>query len=368
VYLAKLTGASGHDSYILFVVRDDASRSDFLVQVSMSTYEAYNNWGGKSLYAFNSTGGVARKVSFDRPFVAIPDRGAACGGGAGEFLTNFQPTTNRAGWEYDMIRFLEREGYDATYTTDVDVHERPELLRNHKAFLVVGHDEYWSGAQRRGVIAARDAGVNLGFFAANSAYWQVRYAPSTLTGAPDRTIVAYKESALRLDPLAVRGTLAQHDEVTARFRDLGMPEARFIGVEYGYYPVNGDIVIDNDTTWVTAGTGLTRGAHLSGLLGYEVDRMDASSPPGTRRIGHSYVPSKRAYSDMTVYRASSGALVFATGSMQWSWGLDDYGAPGFRPSLLSHAAQQITRNVLDRFRRGARAAQVKVASISLGRP
>jgi hypothetical protein len=297
-------------------------------------------------------GGAARKVSFDRPFVASTDRGAACGAGAGEFLTNLQPSTNRAGWEYNMVRFLEREGYDATYTTDVDVHERPELLRNHKAFLVVGHDEYWSGAQRRGVIAARDAGVHLGFFAANTSYWQVRYAPSTLTGAPDRTIVAYKESAFRLDPIAVHGTLAQHDEVTARFRDLGMPEAQIVGIMYGYYPVDGDVVIDNDTTWVTAGTGLTHGAHLAGLLGYEVDKIVASSPPNIERIGHSYVPSKKGYADMTLYTASSGALVFATGSMQWSWGLDDYNAPALRPSRLSAAAQQITRNVLNRFRRG----------------
>jgi hypothetical protein len=250
-----------------------------------------------------------------------------------------------------MVRFLEREGYDVTYTTDVDVHEHPELLRQHKAFLVVGHDEYWSGEQRRGVIAARDAGVNLGIFAANTAYWQVRYAPSTITGAPDRTIVAYKESAFQRDPIAVDGTLAQHDEVTARFRDLGMPEAEFIGVMYGYEPVNGDIVIDDDTTWVTAGTGLTRGAHLNGLLGYEVDKIVASSPPNIERIGHSYVPSKNGYADMTLYTAPSGALVFATGSMQWSWGLDDYNAPGLRPSQLSAAAQQLTRNVLNRFQR-----------------
>ncbi|MDP3598857.1 MAG: hypothetical protein Q8S75_17870, partial [Nitrospirota bacterium] len=60
IYLAKLTAEpTSAQSYIIFVVRDDARPSTYLVQSSVTTFQAYNNWGGKSLYAFNSAGGQA---------------------------------------------------------------------------------------------------------------------------------------------------------------------------------------------------------------------------------------------------------------------------------------------------------------------
>ena len=52
---------------------------------------------------------------------------------------------------------------------------------------------------------------------------------------------------------------------------------------------------------------------------------------------------------MTLASAPSGALIFATGSMQWAWGLDDFNAPALRPSRLNAAAERVTRNLLARF-------------------
>jgi len=156
-YLAKLTGKpSGNQNHVMFVVRD-ARRADLVYQSMATTYQAYSNWGGKSLYPNLSVGPQAVKVSFDRPY--------STGSGAGQFLL---------AWEYDMVRFLEREGYDVTYITNIDTHARPELLRRAKAFLSVGHDEYWSWEMRANVEAARDHGVNLAFFSANVCYWQAR--------------------------------------------------------------------------------------------------------------------------------------------------------------------------------------------------
>ena len=92
VYLAKLTGtSSGKQSYIIFVVRDDSRSSQYLVAIDFTTYQAYNNWGGKSLYDYNSSGGRASKVSYNRPFAGGPQDGAEYGVGAGEFLTNYAP-------------------------------------------------------------------------------------------------------------------------------------------------------------------------------------------------------------------------------------------------------------------------------------
>ncbi len=115
IYLAKLTAEpTGDQSYIIFVVRDDARASTYLVQSSVTTFQAYNNWGGKSLYAFNSAEGQAAKVSFNRPYAVSPLPIASGGVGAGDFLTsNSFPVgyqNSAAGWEYNMVRWLEREG------------------------------------------------------------------------------------------------------------------------------------------------------------------------------------------------------------------------------------------------------------------
>ena len=142
VYFAKLTaGTSGRQSYIIFVVRDDARASDYFFQCSVTTYQAYNIWGGRDLYSSPQ----GRKVSFDRPYTS--------GYGLGQFTL----------YEFSLLRFLEREGYDVTYCTDVDTHESGSSLLSHRSFLSVGHDEYWSWQMRTNVEAARDQGVSLAF-------------------------------------------------------------------------------------------------------------------------------------------------------------------------------------------------------------
>lgn len=361
VYLTKLTARqSGKQSYIMFVVRDDARRSNFLFQSSVTTFQAYNNWGGKSLYRWNSQGSQAIKVSFNRPYARSPNLAAAYGIGAGEFLTNVQPArrTSSSGWEINLLRWLEREGYDVTYVTDVDTHADPNLLLPHQAFLVVGHDEYWSWKMRQHVEAARDRGVSLGFFGANICFWQIRFEPSLINYAPNRTMVAYKESAA-LDPFA-RDRDAKNDHLVTtywRAKPVNRPEDALIGVMYETFQVNDDIVIDthrspswllDKTNMKPADSSTTQTHWLPGLLGYEVDRMFGNAPVNTLRIAHSpylYKGGTR-YADMTIYTAKSGATVFATGSMQWSWGLDDYNVPQLRPSRFNPTAQQITRNIL----------------------
>jgi FG-GAP-like repeat/Viral BACON domain/Putative binding domain, N-terminal len=346
-YVAKIETPAGKGRYIFWVVRDDARHANHYFQSCVTTYEAYNNWGGKSLYDFNSTNGAARKVSFNRPFTD--------GSGTGDFLWR---------WEYNFIRFLEREGYDVQYCTNIDTARRGSLLLNHKDFLSGGHDEYWSDAMRTNVVAARDAGVNLGFFSANDCYWQIRLETSPITGAADRTIVGYKEVALTQDPYATDSDKTNDRYITTNWRNspVSQPEAAFIGVQYVYDPVDADIVISDVTTvpWVFTNTGLTAGSHIAGLLGYEVDAVAASSPAGKHVIAHSpftntkVTPNQTQYSDMTVYTAASGAIVFATGSIQWAWGVDDWNA-GTRGSRLNPAAQQMTRNILEKFA-GASAA------------
>ena len=360
VYLTKLTESRyGKQSYIIFVVRDDQRQADLLVQQSVTTYQAYNSWSGKSLYKWGSTENKrAVKVSFNRPYAANRQNPAAAYGvGAGEFLTNLQPHpdsygVSNAGWEYNMLRWLEREGYDVAYCTNLDTHTTPVLLLRYKAWLSVGHDEYWSWQMRNHVDAARDAGVHLGFFAANTAYWQVRFEPSSASATPDRIMVCYK-SATR-DPIAKNGDDSRFTTDKWRNEPVNRPEEQLIGVMYVSDPVDGDITIKAPTHWVFIDTGLSAGATLPGLLGYEVDCVHAHAPANIEILAESNWSklgdfSSKGVAHMTLYTAASGAMVFATGSIQWSWGLDDYNVPALRTSRLNSAAQQITRNVLQHF-------------------
>ena len=149
MYVANLTeSATGRQSQIWFVVRDDNSTADILFQNSFTTFLAYNHYGTEerhSLYGFNSTGGQrAFKVSFDRPL--------------GQVTTDPGRYDNMLNYEYPMARWLESQGYDVSYVTNMDIHADPNRLLQHKIFLSVGHDEYWSQAMRDNVEQARDAG------------------------------------------------------------------------------------------------------------------------------------------------------------------------------------------------------------------
>jgi PKD repeat protein len=235
VYIAKITDpVGGGQNTITFTVRDDARtpKAQILFEVPTATYEAYNDWGGKSLY-FDSAGGAdtisgdgrAVKVSFDRPH-ADPRR-----------------TNTFIGTDFYMVQWLEKEGYDVSYTDDVSLSQTPAQLLGHQVDLVSGHSEYWSLEQFNGFLTARNAGVNLAAFSSNTSYWKVRYEDN------GRTLVCYKtvqgtgstgsgadgandwgpdgihgtaDDALGLDGIA--GTADDHPEnSTTSFRDNGAP-------------------------------------------------------------------------------------------------------------------------------------------------
>ena len=179
VYIARPTRTDdGGASHIPFIVRDDASHSDLIFQTSDTTWQSYNVYGGYNAYG-SSGATMAEKLSYNRPFTT---RGAE--------LENYLFNA-----EYPMIRWLERNGYDVSYMSAVDTERHADLIANHKVFMSVGHDEYWSQGRRDAVTAARDAGVHLAFFSGNEVYWKTRWEPSTADGGSTdyRTQVVYKE-------------------------------------------------------------------------------------------------------------------------------------------------------------------------------
>lgn len=341
IYLAKLAGSSGKQSYIIFAVRDDARNADLLFQSSVTTFAGYNNWGGHSVYGVRSEGGkAAHKVSFNRPY-RIPEQ-PLDGKGAGDFLA----------WEIHLVRFLERHGYDVAYSTNIDTDRAPQQLQKHRAFLSVGHDEYWTKSMRDGMEAARDKGVNLAFFGANTGYWQVRLEADR-NGQARRTMVAYKYDTQARDPMYK--TNPPLSTYLWRESPINRPEAALVGIQYQYNSVDLDMLIANCPDWICAGTGLRSGSVLKGMLGYEVDAIVAASPSGVVKLAESpysvctdsaCTQRETRYAHMSYYTAPSGAGVFATGSMNWHWGLDSYGPRGDR---VNPAVQRITNNILTRF-------------------
>src|SRR5207249_10094054 len=148
----------------------------------ISTWQAYNSWGGNSLYVGPSMpNGRAYKVSYNRPLTID-----SVAGGGGDYSSPMHA-------EYPMIRWLEANGYNVSYTTDVDSDRLGGEILEHKVFLSVGHDEYWSGGQRANVEAARNAGVNLAFFSGNEVFWKTRWETSIDgSGTASRTRVRDK--------------------------------------------------------------------------------------------------------------------------------------------------------------------------------
>src|SRR6478735_1325551 len=247
-----------------------------------------------------------------------------------------------------MVRLMEANGYDVSYAAGADTDRSGGLLLNHRTFLSVGHDEYWSGNQRANVEAARDAGVNLAFFSGNEVFWETRWENSIdSSGTAYRTLVSYKETQANatIDPLTPTWTGTWRDPRFSPPADGGRPENRLTGtifrvnsgtVDLQVPAADGKLRFWRGTTVASQAAGAT--ATLgSGTVGYEWDE-DADNgfrPPGLIRLsttqatgvqvlqdyGSTYGAGNATHS-LTLYRAASGALVFGGGTTQWSWGLD----------------------------------------------
>ena len=321
------------------------------MQTSDLNWHAYNDYGGNSLYTGNPAG-RAYKVSYNRP-CNVPNLNAW-------FFTS----------EYPMLRWLEQNGYDVTYFTGVDTDRYGGLITQHKVFMSVGHDEYWSGGQRTSVEAARAAGVNLAFFSGNEMFWKTRWEPSVDgTNTPFRTMVCYKETSANavIDPADPPiWTGMWRDPRFSPPADGDRPENALTGTLFGVSSPRNDAITVHEADgklrfWRNtsiANLGFGQVATLpAGVLGYEWDVAPDNGfrPAGlvplstttldvqTCVIAYAIGPC-RATHHLTLYRAASGALVFGAGTGQWSWGLDSNHAIAGTPTDVN--MQQATVNLL----------------------
>jgi hypothetical protein len=304
-YEAKLEivrGASaGAVGSIPLVVRQSpaAPASAVLVQVPVNTWEAYNLWGGKSLYQF-ATSRHAFEVSFDRPFDQQQLH---------DMVTEL---------ELPWVRFLERNGIDVSYQTDVDTDRTPGSLLHHRLVFAIGHDEYWTQRMRGAFNRGLALSTNL-MFGSNSGEWRMRYA------ADRRTIVEWREPSI--DPIHNRRL------DNGFFRTFGEPECRLMGVEHEWAaqrdltapPTSYTVVGPSGDPWLEA-AGLAPGDVIPGIVGYEWDSLTPGcfagrvAPLMTTNLAGS--DGVRHTADMVRATAPSGGRVFAMGTMELAWALD----------------------------------------------
>lgn len=349
VYVAVLSSASKYQSLVPFWVVEENRRSDMLFISSLNTYEAYNDFPydprspsglpqtGHSLYDFSSAGNdPAVKVTFDRPFSS--QYGNPGDGGVYDF-------------EPELIAFIEQSGYDVTYAIEPVIDARPWLLSRHSVVVIGGHAEYQTMDNYDGLIAARDRGVGLAFISGNEIYWQVRYEANA-AGVDRRIVVGYKNT--RPDP--VKDPRLR----TIQWRQLGRPEQRLIGVQLpnnGYMNWGGQPWVPQHTNhWAFAGTDLQAGVPVKAeISGYEIDAYDPAvgKPDGTDYVLLSASPfinfQHRMYTqNSSIYRSLAGNWVWASGAMDWSWGLSPGGSSNGQRNNVRPCLQVVTHNILDR--------------------
>ncbi len=351
VYLGRLTTLPAEDtagrwqSYVIFIVKDDRP-ADVLFQCSDNTWNAYNEWPSHySVYTHpKGTQGPWADVSFDRPYGRYAQFDGVVNDpqsiGSGEFLL----------FEFPLAYFLEQHGYDVSYVSNSDL-VTPDRGLKCKCLISVGHDEYWDRRQYDSVVRMRDAGVSLLFLSGNAVCW-VSPLRASADGRPNRIMFRggpyggdYKWAALRQ---------REHGP----FPERGPDEGYLIGAR-NVEPVNGggDWIVTQPDHWIFAGTGVSAGERIPGLIGWEYHGDPPSDLPGleilaagTALVGGT-VPQKWA---ATIYPGPKGNFVFNASTIFWAQGTGN--PPGHtlpwshwtRPHGPDERVQRITHNLLAR--------------------
>ncbi len=303
------TRATAHACFV--VGGHPERRASMLFLLGTNTWNAYNTWGGRSLY----TGGT--QVSFRRPFgrgmLARPevdrddrkarptrwgespdidgDRFQAYRHGAG-----YPAAIGSTGWfshERRFVEWAERAGWRFDYAVSSDLDEDPTILDGVEVLVDVGHDEYWSAAERDVVERHVERGGHWASMSGNTMFWQVRLEPAApadgpasggpAADGPDPTavMVCHKYGAHQTDPVVAAG---RPEAMSGLWCDplVGRPEWSVLGAASAWGLYNrfgwatprgsGAFTVYRHDHWLLAGTDLRYGDLLGaddGVVGYE---------------------------------------------------------------------------------------------------
>jgi hypothetical protein len=349
VYLGRLSTVPDSadqpywQSYVIFIVKDDR-KADILFQCSDNTWQAYNQWPvNESLYTDpRAAHAPGVSVSFDRPYgkyVQIFDNPQSMG--SGEFLL----------WEFPISYWLEKEGYDVTYCSNVDNLD-PANLSRVKTMISPGHDEYWDLRQYQNVKAAIAGGLSVLWLSANDVYMVTPFTPNAAGDANRRLTRETCYGEFREEEKDA------YSKVLGPFENPGPDEREIIGART-IVPFNGggDWTCAQPEHWLFAGTGMKKGDSIPGLVGWEFH-----GDPDTAREGLQVVAEGNVWAGgtrlgkyaATVFEGPKKNIVFNASTIFWSQGLST--PPGHMPPWSHYSrphgpderVQKITANAMKR--------------------
>ena len=299
IYMARFDDG-GKAGYAPLVVRNDSPTPGLLIVAGDLTWQAYNTWGGYSLYhGPKGDSSPGRAVSFNRPY----DK---------EGKSNF--TIYDAG----ILQTAESLGLEVNYTDDVYLSSNPSSILGHNAVAYDGHTEYWSANMLSAATEARDTGVNLLFFGANSAYWKTRLENE------GRTVVVWKGSAG--DPYTNNPVM-----VTDKWGMGVNPfnQSQLLGALYGgILKEPAAYTVQDATIWPIKDTGLKNGDTIKGVVGKEVESTDFGQAPALQSFLSSTVTPVEFHKGtrqvgLIYYTVASHAGVVNVSTMGWVCNITD---------------------------------------------
>jgi N,N-dimethylformamidase beta subunit-like, C-terminal len=337
LYIARVTAQNQPVTVdIPFVVRAAQVRARILVSVADTTYEAYNAWGGRCLYGHGATG-TDQNGQAVAGFLFVSPYNY-------EFLLPraFRVSFNRGFWsvtgfnrwqsfEVPLLRWLARHGLHADVCAVSDLHKGPQILKNYRLFVSVGHDEYWSREMRDNVEGFVRAGGNAAFFSGNVCWWQVRFenGGDTMVCYKDKEFDSEKDASL----------------VSTYWKDVGRPSNTLTGV-YGDNPWNNVppnppapgqyFVVQDDNYWVFNGTGLGKndhfgsywadGGHIGSVVGGETDVPTSDTPASFEfqkmAIAYQFDAETNKFAETATMGVSrNGGIIFTAATINWALGL-----------------------------------------------
>ena len=369
-YYDSTTNMSDSVSGILFIVKPKilASTSSNLLLIATNTWQAYNDYGGKSLYNNISTNHQRSfKVSFSRP--ANRPLGSL---GSADFYK----------YERKFINWTTLNNIPLEYASMYDLDRDPNFLfdtgnnNRYKVLFIVGHNEYWSIAERQQCEQFIRNGGKVIILSGNTCWWQVRFENN------GSTMVCYKDSAADRNA----NPTIPDSLITVNWwkSPVNNPENSFTGVNFkdgGYVNSGnklpksqgfGDYTAFNTHYWLFNGTGLREGdefGYKNAIVGYEADgtptgwdakglgvpiNTDQSKTPVNFRI-FGFSPTVNydttvgfGHATMGMYYAqnTNKGAVFNAATTDWADGLLTDANAGITPDTI---VEKITMNVYQKF-------------------
>jgi len=349
-----------------WVVAPRRAHAKIAVLASTNTWNAYNNFGGRSNYinpeglparpVVNSRQDLARfrdpapfgvwqwsddrflPLSFDRPEphnhlfddpeVTDPVRGRVqCGQTPGE-------------WR--LLGWLEREGFDYDYYAEAQLHDGTLNLDAYRVLILAIHPEYWT---RQMYTAVKDwvfgRGGRLMYLAGNGLNCEVTLSADGVM----RCLSRVRSLAGEMGGHSGDGTIEYESRMHRTFES----EANLLGVvcTSAGLMTAAPYRVECDSHWAFAGTGLRNGDLFGektlhervpgGASGHETDKRSPSSPANTILLAKG-TNADNGGAELVYHQPAGGGAVFSTGSITW--------IPALFPD--THVSR-ITGNVLARF-------------------